>query len=92
MICNAIRNVFFLLFKYLSIADSVDKNSIFKIVILTVIKYPLQIRIEGTVERLSEDESIEYFHLRPIASQIGACVSHQSEPVQSREVSEVLAL
>lgn len=41
----------------------------------------LQIRIEGTVERLSEKESTDYFHSRPRSSQVGAIVSPQSQVV-----------
>lgn len=44
-----------------------------------------QIRIEGAVEKVSEQESKEYFHSRPIASQAGAWVSPQSRPIASRE-------
>ncbi|KAJ8024471.1 Pyridoxine-5'-phosphate oxidase [Holothuria leucospilota] len=43
------------------------------------------IRIEGTVEKLSEEESTAYFHSRPKGSQIGACVSHQSTPIPNRQ-------
>jgi pyridoxamine 5'-phosphate oxidase len=44
-----------------------------------------QVRIEGTVEKVSRAESEEYFHSRPIGSQIGAWVSEQSEAIDSRE-------
>jgi len=44
-----------------------------------------QIRIEGTVERLSLDESTLYFHTRGRGSRIGAWASRQSEPLRSRE-------
>ena len=47
----------------------------------------LQVIIEGSVERLSSEESSKYFHSRPKASQIGACVSHQSAKISGREVS-----
>ncbi|XP_055338188.1 pyridoxine/pyridoxamine 5'-phosphate oxidase-like [Paramacrobiotus metropolitanus] len=43
-----------------------------------------QVRIEGIIEVLSEQESAEYFHSRPISSQVAACVSHQSSVVPSR--------
>lgn len=46
------------------------------------------IRIDGTVEKLSEDEAVTYFHLRPRASQFSACVSNQSNVVASLEVLE----
>jgi pyridoxamine 5'-phosphate oxidase len=47
-----------------------------------------QIRVEGKVERVTEQESKEYFHSRPKASQAGAWVSPQSKPIQSREELE----
>jgi pyridoxamine 5'-phosphate oxidase len=43
-----------------------------------------QVRIEGAVEKVSEAESDEYFHSRPLGSKIGAWASNQSEPVASR--------
>jgi pyridoxamine 5'-phosphate oxidase len=45
-----------------------------------------QVRIRGRVETLSEQTSREYFARRPRGSQIGAAVSRQSEPIESREV------
>jgi pyridoxamine 5'-phosphate oxidase len=44
-----------------------------------------QVRIDGTVERVSRAESEAYFHTRPIGSQIGATISPQSEPIASRD-------
>ncbi|HTA81315.1 MAG TPA: pyridoxamine 5'-phosphate oxidase [Bacteroidia bacterium] len=44
-----------------------------------------QIRIEGEVQRVSEKESKEYFHSRPKASQAGAYISPQSQPISSRK-------
>ncbi|XP_077289027.1 pyridoxine/pyridoxamine 5'-phosphate oxidase-like [Arctopsyche grandis] len=44
------------------------------------------IRIEGVVGTLSNEESETYFHARPVPSQIGASASHQSQPIQSRDV------
>ncbi|PIK37677.1 putative pyridoxine-5'-phosphate oxidase [Apostichopus japonicus] len=43
------------------------------------------VRVEGNVEKLTEEESTTYFHSRPKNSQIGACVSHQSTPIKSRQ-------
>lgn len=47
-----------------------------------------QVRIEGQVTQVSPQESDEYFHSRPINSQLGAWVSNQSQEVASREVLE----
>ncbi len=47
-----------------------------------------QIRIEGTVEKVSEQVSIDYFLTRPVASQIGAWSSPQSKKIENREVIE----
>ncbi len=47
-----------------------------------------QVRIEGTIEKLSKDESEIYFHSRPRGSQIGAVVSPQSQEITDRQVLE----
>ncbi len=47
-----------------------------------------QVRVEGTVTRLSDAESDAYFHGRPHGSQLGAWVSRQSEPVADRATLE----
>jgi pyridoxamine 5'-phosphate oxidase len=47
-----------------------------------------QIRVEGTVERVSQEESETYFGSRPRGSRIGAWASNQSSPAQSREELE----
>ena len=47
-----------------------------------------QVRIEGTVHKISKTESEVYFKSRPINSQISAIVSHQSKEIESR--SELL--
>jgi len=43
-----------------------------------------QIAISGIAEKVSEQESDEYFATRPWGSQIGAWASHQSSPLASR--------
>ena len=47
-----------------------------------------QIRIEGTVERVSDEENDNYFSIRPIKSRLGAIASAQSMPIASRELLE----
>ena len=48
----------------------------------------LQIRIEGTVERVTDEENDSYFAIRPIKSRLGAIASAQSMPIASRELLE----
>lgn len=55
-----------------------------------------QVRIEGTVDLVSDGMSDEYFDSRPVESRAGAIASPQSRPILSREwlerrVAEVLA-
>jgi pyridoxamine 5'-phosphate oxidase len=47
-----------------------------------------QVRIEGTVERISSDKSEAYFRGRPRGSRIGAWVSNQSELIENRAILE----
>ena len=47
-----------------------------------------QVRVEGSVSRVSARESDEYFRTRPRESQIGALASPQSEVIENREVLE----
>lgn len=47
-----------------------------------------QVRVEGTVEQVSEAESAAYFATRPRASQLAAWASQQSAPLGSREALE----
>jgi pyridoxamine 5'-phosphate oxidase len=50
-----------------------------------------QVRVDGTAEKVSPDESDAYFATRPYGSQIGAWASAQSAPIPSREVLEARA-
>lgn len=47
-----------------------------------------QVRIEGTIEKISKEESEKYFHSRPKKSQLGAVVSPQSQEITDREILE----
>jgi pyridoxamine 5'-phosphate oxidase len=47
-----------------------------------------QVRIEGPVMPVPDDEADQYFASRPLGAQIGAAASRQSEPVASREELE----
>lgn len=47
-----------------------------------------QVRIEGTVERTSREESDTYFQSRPLGARIGAFASRQSAVISGREELE----
>lgn len=47
-----------------------------------------QVRVEGSVVRVSAEESRDYFRTRPRESQIGAWASNQSEAISGRDVLE----
>lgn len=51
-------------------------------------KLERQVRIEGTLEKVSEEESENYFQSRPFESRLSAIVSPQSEMVPNREYLE----
>jgi pyridoxamine 5'-phosphate oxidase len=45
-----------------------------------------QVRIEGTIEKVSKEESAKYFQTRPRASQLGAVASPQSQEIPDRDI------
>jgi pyridoxamine 5'-phosphate oxidase len=47
-----------------------------------------QVRVTGSVTKLSTQESAEYFHSRPLGSQVGAVVSMQSQRLEDRKILE----
>jgi pyridoxamine 5'-phosphate oxidase len=47
-----------------------------------------QIRVEGSIVRVSEEESAQYFRTRPRGGQLGAWASRQSEQIESRDILE----
>jgi pyridoxamine 5'-phosphate oxidase len=47
-----------------------------------------QVRIEGTLEKVSKEQSEKYFHSRPKSSQIGAVASPQSQEIADRAIIE----
>ncbi len=47
-----------------------------------------QVRIQGIVEKVSEEEAEKYFQSRPKGSQIGAWASPQSNVIQGRNILE----
>lgn len=47
-----------------------------------------QVRIEGTVEKTSAEESDKYFYSRPLKSRLAAIASRQSEPIAGRAQME----
>jgi pyridoxamine 5'-phosphate oxidase len=46
------------------------------------------VRVGGPVEKVTEEESDEYFASRPLGSRLGAWASPQSQVIEGREVNE----
>lgn len=49
-----------------------------------------QVRIEGTIEKVSPEESDEYYASRPLGSRIGAWASPQSQMLPNRDALQAL--
>lgn len=47
-----------------------------------------QVRIVGRVEKLTNEENEEYFHTRPVGSQLGAWASKQSTVIGEGEIEQ----
>lgn len=47
-----------------------------------------QVRIEGTIEKVSKEESERYFRSRPKGSQVGSMASPQSQQIANRNIIE----
>jgi pyridoxamine 5'-phosphate oxidase len=51
-------------------------------------KLERQVRVGGSVSKVTREESERYFHSRPLDSQVGAAASHQSEVLTDRAALE----
>lgn len=49
-----------------------------------------QVRIEGEISKVSDEKSDQYFASRPLGSKVGAHISPQSQPIDSRQTLETL--
>jgi pyridoxamine 5'-phosphate oxidase len=47
-----------------------------------------QVRVDGVAERMSVEDSAEYFHTRDRESQLAAWASNQSQPISGRQTLE----
>ncbi|WP_418186459.1 pyridoxamine 5'-phosphate oxidase [Aliarcobacter lanthieri] len=56
--------------------------------LFTWLELERQIKVEGSIEKISKTESLKYFLSRPKGSQLGAWVSTQSQVISSRALLE----
>lgn len=68
-------------------AQQIDQNTNVSLVFFWP-KMERQVRVEGVVEKISENESATYFFSRPIESQLGAWASPQSQIIDSQKYLE----
>ena len=66
-------------------ARDVEENHNAALVFLWL-ELEIQVRVEGIVEKVTKEESDEYFNSRPRESQLGAWASDQSTEIVSREL------
>lgn len=64
--------------------DELDRNPRAALVFFWP-KLARQVRIEGSVEKLTAEESERYFRTRPLGSRLGAWASPQSRVIESRD-------
>jgi pyridoxamine 5'-phosphate oxidase len=85
VLLKAIENGQFVFYTNYHSAKGQELNSNSKVA-ATFLWLPLhrQVRIEGTIVKVAENISDEYFHKRPRGSQIGAIASPQSQEIKSR--------
>jgi pyridoxamine 5'-phosphate oxidase len=73
---------------YLSQKGKEIKKNPFACLVFFWAELERQVRIEGKIEKLDKETSEQYFHSRPIGSQIGAIASPQSQVIDDRESLE----
>lgn len=68
-------------------AQDINQNKNVALVFLWK-KLQRQVRIQGVIKKISEEDSLKYAQTRPIKSQMGAWVSQQSKVVKDRKKLE----
>ena len=68
-------------------SEEIEANPLFALVFYWG-ELERQVRVEGRLSRIPEEESDEYFGSRPRGSQLGAWASEQSRPVAGRDALE----